>query len=165
LFADRPIRPSGTAHARWDRAAKTALRDLAGSVHAAYAVARCDDCDTRARATADVHGGAVQSWMQTLGQPPSWTADDWLMTRTGSVAELPHANGVAGVVVAANTTSVGAFLGRVAGKARALVGAGAYLHWYERYGIDRTWIDAAVSSVEDMTTEYAALEQEGQYQY
>ena len=56
--------------------------------------------------------------------------------------------------VLANSSTALDYIGPAYERAEAMFGAGAYLHWYERYGCERGDFEQAFASVRDIIRTY-----------
>jgi hypothetical protein len=70
----------------------------------------------------------------------------------------PQAAAVRGVGVAANRTHMAALVGRVLDKASVMESARAYVHWYERFGIEAEDLHAAFDALRRIAEAYRDLE-------
>ena len=58
------------------------------------------------------------------------------------------------MTLVANRSAVGAYLAAAASRAGRLLDAGAYVHWYERYGCDAEDIAEAVDACVELARAY-----------
>ena len=58
------------------------------------------------------------------------------------------------MTLVANRSTAGGFLASAAARARRLLDAGAYVHWYERYGCGRGDIAEAIDACLDLEQAY-----------
>lgn len=58
------------------------------------------------------------------------------------------------LTVCSNHSSVTRLLGRVVQRATEMLSARAYLHWYERYGIEREEFQQALNTLSSLIEEY-----------
>lgn len=59
-----------------------------------------------------------------------------------------------GITAVANRSTAIGLLAGVAARARVMSEAGAYLHWYERYGCSKAALDEALAVVDNMADAY-----------
>lgn len=94
-------------------------------------------------------------------KPVSWNGNLWLTTaklRGGGGSGSGGGGGA--VVVCANSTSIQKNLRSMVEKADALVEAGAYLHWFERYNVEKDWVCEAIDNIAEIHDTYAELARE-----
>jgi hypothetical protein len=74
--------------------------------------------------------------------------------------KVSAAQGVAAprsLTAVANRSSTGTFLSQTLGKARRMLDAGAYCHWYDRYGCDRDMLEESFDNVHCIVDDYRAM--------